>query len=333
MKSENEVAVKDAEFEVTTTETLTAINTAEIDMQVATAKRWPRDMAAFKKEALAMATSSLEMAGECVYTLSRRGEGSQKPITGPSIRLAEILLSCWGNVRAATRIVGIEKEYVVAQGVVLDVEKNSHYSEEVTRSIMTSAKKGVPRRFSTDMIHVTAAAAKSIALRNAVFRVVPKGLTTEIMDEVYHVIRGDSKSFGGRVHTAMRTFEDLGVPADRVLLRIGRKGIESINPDDLVVLRGILTAVKLHGADLEEEFPGPQKPKALSTPDDLAAALEARSDQDAGKSMREMMEARFRKAVKKIAEAGSEPPYGTEDAKELDDDALSEAVESMEKFR
>src|SRR6516165_9282959 len=77
-----------------------SVVSAEIDMQIATAKRFPRR----KDREIALkimdrATLNADIAGECLYNLERGG----KSIQGPSIRFAEIIRSCYGNLRVASR--------------------------------------------------------------------------------------------------------------------------------------------------------------------------------------------------------------------------------------
>ncbi|MCH8841084.1 MAG: hypothetical protein IH831_10535 [Planctomycetes bacterium] len=52
--------------------TLMALNASEIDMQIATAKKYPRSIKQFQNEALQMATLNEDIAGECIYSLPRR---------------------------------------------------------------------------------------------------------------------------------------------------------------------------------------------------------------------------------------------------------------------
>ena len=68
----------------------------EYDIQISTAKRYPRDIVKVMAEAESMATRTLKIAQNCFYTLPRAG----KDIEGPSIRLAEIFMSSWGNFKA-----------------------------------------------------------------------------------------------------------------------------------------------------------------------------------------------------------------------------------------
>src|SRR4030095_13145064 len=71
-----------------------AISRAEIDVQIATAKRYPRVLTQVKQDMLEMATIDEETAAACFYSVPR----GSKNIVGPSIRLAEIAFSCYGNV-------------------------------------------------------------------------------------------------------------------------------------------------------------------------------------------------------------------------------------------
>ena len=67
--------------------TLSVLSRAEIDVQITTAKRYPRSVTAFRREAEEMATLDEETAGSMFYVLPRAG----KNIEGPSVRLAEIV--------------------------------------------------------------------------------------------------------------------------------------------------------------------------------------------------------------------------------------------------
>src|SRR5690348_6841125 len=66
---------------------LSAVDRASIDMQIATAKQYPRSITAALREATELATLDEETAKTMLYALKRGG----KVIPGPSVRLAEIL--------------------------------------------------------------------------------------------------------------------------------------------------------------------------------------------------------------------------------------------------
>src|SRR5262245_11187920 len=144
---------------------LESLNRSEIDIQIATARKYPRSLLKFKNDAEAMACLDEETASSCFYALKR----AEKPIEGPSVRLAEIVASAWGNLRSGARIIAEDEKFVVAQGACHDLEKNVAFQVEVRRRI--TDKNG--RRYSDDMITTTCNAACSIALRNAIFKAIP----------------------------------------------------------------------------------------------------------------------------------------------------------------
>lgn len=159
---------------------------ADIDRQVSTAKRYPRSIADFKRRAMELATVDQETAEECWYSLPRGG----KVIEGPSIRFAEITASSYGNLRAETREIGEDDKSITAQASCWDLENNVAIRREVKRRIVD--KRGV--RYGDDMIATTSNAAASIALRNAIFAVVPKAIFKSVLNEVRKVAMGDERT-------------------------------------------------------------------------------------------------------------------------------------------
>jgi len=226
---------------------INSITRAEIDVQIATAHKFRRSVAAFKEQALAMATLDEETAASCFYKIPRGG----KVIEGPSVRLAEIIGSCWGNMRYGSRIVDEERDYVTAQGVAHDLEKNVSVTIEVRRRI--TDKRG--KRYNADMIQVTANAACSISLRNAIFKVIPKAFANSIYDAAKLVAIGDATTLVERRTKAIDYFTKMGVMPERVFAVLGKDGIEDVNLEDLELLTGLKTAIKDGDTTVDQAFP------------------------------------------------------------------------------
>ena len=74
-------------LQVVTPDALSLITKAEIDVQISTAKAFPRSLTMFIQKATSMATLTEEIAASCSYALPRGG----KNLEGPSVRLAEIV--------------------------------------------------------------------------------------------------------------------------------------------------------------------------------------------------------------------------------------------------
>ncbi len=264
------------EIETAESGNLVLISKAEIDQQITTAKRYPRSLKRFRDEALQMVTLTENIAKECIYALPRKdASGQTKTIEGPSARFAEIIASAWGNCRAGARVVGESSEFVTAQGVFYDLERNVAITYEVQRRITNSSG----RRYSTDMIGVTANAACSIALRNAILKGVPKAFWNELYTASRRTIAGDVKTLANRRSDAIKEFAIFGVSEAQILAVLGKSGIQDIGIDDLVTLHGFLTAIRDGDSTPEAIFGQGNRPgrqELTPYPDDkLSSSLSA----------------------------------------------------------
>lgn len=235
--------VIDAPTELTVVE---AMNRAEIDMQISTAKRYPRSIKKFRLEAKDMACLDEEIASSCMYALPRGG----KSIEGPSARLAEICLSAWGNCAGAARIIEEGDRFVTAQGVFKDFERNTAVTFEVRRRITTSNG----HRYNDDMIGVTSNAACSIAFRNAVFKGIPKAFWQSIYDDARKTAIGDASTIANRRAQMFEYFQKMGVQAEQILALLEKQGIEDIGGEDLLKLKGLATAIKEGDISVDNAF-------------------------------------------------------------------------------
>ena len=224
-----------------------AITKSEVEAQISAAHRYPRSVGKFLKDAATLATMSEEIAESCLYSLPRDG----KQITGPSVRLAEIMASAYGNLHYGARIIEEGERDLTAQGIAWDVEKNIRVTVETKRKITN--RQGV--RYKDDMVIVTGNAAASIALRNAIFRVIPRSYIIQVYDAARRVAVGDAKTLEVKRATVMERFEKLGVAKERVLGRVGKASVEDVGLEDLELLIGLGTAIKEGAQRIEEAFP------------------------------------------------------------------------------
>jgi len=226
---------------------LDVIIKSEIDIQISSAKAYPRSLKNFKTKALSMATLDMQTAEMCFYTLPRGG----KTIEGPSVRLAEIINSAWQNIRSAARIIGNDRKTITAQAICHDLENNVSITIEVKRRI--TDKNG--KTYTEDMQVVTGNAACSIALRNAIFKVIPMAYTKEIYEQVKRVAAGDVSTLADRRIKALKHFKDMGVGYDRIYSVLGVQSDVDIDQDGLLKLIGLANALRDGDTTLEEAFP------------------------------------------------------------------------------
>lgn len=237
-------------------------------MQLDSAHRWPRSVSKFLRDCISLATTSVEVAESCMYSVPRGG----KMITGPSVRLAEMVASSWGNLHVGARVIDAGATELTAQAVAWDLEKNVRVTVEAQRSI--TGKRG---RFDDDMIRVTGMAAISIALRNAVFRVVPRAYVDAVYAKARECAVGDLKTLVARRDEALARYAKLGVTQDRLFARLGIKGVDDYTLEHQELLVGLYTAIRSGEVSIDEAFPSlAQAPVPAGTPEGKRIKLGAK---------------------------------------------------------
>lgn len=246
-------------IEVKSADMLEAINRSEVDVQIATAHRFPRDIERAKNRIQALACSTQDIAYNCFYHLERQDkQGNKSVIEGISVRLAEIIATSWGNLRVQARIIGNDGSFITAQGVCHDLETNVAVSVEVKRSI-----KGKFGTFSQDMQVVTGNAACAIAFRNAVGKVIPGVVIADIIKDIKAksleqiVKRGVSQQWADGV----AAFQQLGVGEVHMLSYLGKQSRDEVTAEDIQTLGGVYNAIQEGTTTAEESLIKPWKQK------------------------------------------------------------------------
>ncbi len=108
------------------------------------------------------------------------------------------------------------------------------------------------------MINTTCNAACAIALRNAIFKVVPFAYVKKVYQEARRVAIGDVKTLANKRAEMMAYFAKMGVQPERVLLAINKADLEDVGLGELLVLKGLATAIRDGDTTLEAAFPPPQ---------------------------------------------------------------------------
>ena len=233
-------------MQISNADSLAAMTRSEIDVQISTAKQYPRNLAKVLNDIETLATMDEDIAGSCFYALRRQG----KLIEGPSVRMAEIIASSWGNLRVQARIVGNDGKVITAQGVCHDLESNYATSVEVKRRI--TDKNG--HTFSDDMQVVTGNAACAIAMRNALFKVVPAALVKKVIDKAKKVSLGESMTLETSRAKMLDYYKSIGVEEKQILDYLSIEKVDEIDIDMVVELRGLANAIKEGTTTAKEAF-------------------------------------------------------------------------------
>jgi len=219
---------------------------AECDVQVATAKRYPRVLSESLARIEELATRDEATAQECWYALPRAG----KVIEGPGIRMAEIVATSWKNLRVKARVIDIGQESLTCEAVCFDLENNYAVSVEVKRKITNRSG----QRYNEDMIVTTGNAGCSVAMRNAIFKIVPKALIKDVMDKVKKVGMGKERTLVEHVKAMFAHFKKLGVSEAQIFTLLEVKDEKELTLDHISLLRGLSTAISEGTTSVGESF-------------------------------------------------------------------------------
>ena len=244
-----------------------ALERASIDVQVATAHRFPRTMEQFKKRALAMVTMDFDTAESCIYVRpvgkekNEKGVWVEKYAEGPSVRLAEIVSTSFGNIRIAARIIEQTERYVKCEGVAHDLESNAAGKAEVVESTVT--KEGKP--YSERQRALIAKVCISKAYRDAVFRIVPRALCKPMLEAAKRIINGGDQPLSERIKRVAAWLISKKVDDARLFAAMNVQGWADITPEHLNIITGLKTAISEGDVTLEEAFPPIQKQESTGT--------------------------------------------------------------------
>lgn len=255
-----------SDIQIIASDSLSLLTKAEIDVQVSTAKAFPRSLKNSLDRAVSMATLNVDIAEKCTYSLPRGG----KLIEGPSIRLAEIMAGSYGNIRYGGRVIANDGKTITAQGICHDLETNTCTTKEVKRSILQheyrdSKKTGKMIPMNDDMQVVVGNAAVSIATRNAILSIIPSVITEEVRAQAVKVAAGNAETLPVRRKKAIDFFANKGIKEAQICAVLEVKRIEDIDLEKMHILRGMVIALNDGAVSLAELFPVPEPKESKKT--------------------------------------------------------------------
>ena len=221
-------------------EIIEAHERAAIDIQVTTAKRFPRNLRRVLENSVVIATMSKETAETCRYAKPVGG----KTINGPSVHLARIICQQYGNIRVQQRIKSIEQKSIIAEAVAFDMETNYAVSVEARRSIID--KSG--NRYPDSLIETNAMAILAIAERNAILKVVPKSIIDHIYNEAFKCAYGYLSDNTKLLKERERIFKEFkntyDIEEEDVVKSIGLNTKEAIKAEHIADLVGLIQSLR-----------------------------------------------------------------------------------------
>lgn len=212
----------------------------EIQAAMTVAKRFPRnEIAALAK--IKNACKRIRLAEAAVYSYPKGGS----QVEGPSIRLAETLAQCWGNLDFGV----VELEQKPGESSCMsycwDLETNTRQTKIFTIKHERHTRSGATRLQDPRDVYELVANQGARRLRACILGVVPGDIVDEALEEVNATLKnaGDGNPLADRVNAMATAFEKHGVTSDMIAERLGHN-LDATSEQELVNLRKIFVSLK-----------------------------------------------------------------------------------------
>ena len=245
-----EELIQSEQLEVQSVSVTEAQSRAEIDIQISTANRFPRNVDRSIQNIIAIVSKDKDLAEKCVYSLPRAG----KEIKGVSVHLARLIASEYKNMRVQCCIVDIGNTMITAQATAHDVQTNYAVRTEVKRKI--TDKRG--QRYNEDMIVMTCNAALAVAERNAILKVIPATVINKVYQCAQQTIIGDltdeQKLIKRRTEVLEGFHRQWNVSEEEILNLLELETINQIKHEQILTLVGLANAIVDGDTTVKEAF-------------------------------------------------------------------------------
>ena len=246
----------------------------EVQGMMLLAKQFPRDeFAAFSK--VMLACQRLEFAEKATYSYPRGGE----TISGPSIRLAEEIARCWGNIDFGIKELSQKDGESEMMAYAWDLETNTRSSQNFAVKHIRETGKGMKKLTSQRDIYENNANNGGRRLRARILAIIPPDLVNAAVAECKRTLAGKNDiPLIDRVKNMIMAFSKYGVKQSLIEKRLGH-AVEDMTADELVEYQGIRNSLKEGATNVSDWFDfSANGEKAAEINEKLNAAVEEKSD-------------------------------------------------------
>ena len=222
---------------------------AEAQGKLVIAKRFPRD----EVEAYAKAMEACQrptMATKAFYSFPRGGQ----TVEGPTIRFAEELARCWGNIDYGIKELSQDDGKSEMQAYAWDLETNAQSVQNFTNPHQREQGKKMVNLTSQRDIYENNANMATRRLRSRILAILPSWFVEDAIEECKKTLAGRNDTpLIDRVKKMVVAFAKIGVTQEQIEKRLKKK-IDTMNADDFVEYTGIYNAIKQGESKISEWF-------------------------------------------------------------------------------
>lgn len=243
-----------------TTEAMVSRQAQEVQMAMYVAKKFPRDeVEAFSR--IMRACERRILAESAVYEFPRGGT----KVSGPSIRLAEVLAQNWGNIDFGI----LELEQKSGESVVMayawDLETNTRQTKVFTVKHERHTRSSVNKLTDPRDIYELVANQGARRVRSCILGVIPGDIVDAAVEKCQKtLVSGYKEPLKDRIRNMVVAFnEEFQVTKEMLEKYIGCK-VDAFTEQDFVRLKGVFRSLRDGMAKREDYFDMRQGQDAVS---------------------------------------------------------------------
>ncbi len=259
----------------------------EVQGMVFMAKQYPRDT--FQSwQRIKEACSRKSLAEVASYEYPRGGE----KVSGPSIRLAEVLAQNWGNMTYGVTELEQNAGESTCMAYAWDLETNVRAEKTFTVKHERKARGRIKKLNDPRDVYEMVANLGARRQRACILAVIPKDITDAAVEECEKTLMGDNKEpIADRLKKMLDKFSEFGVTQEMIEKKQGYR-FESFTEKDVLSLGKIYNSIK-DGMGKREDYFEVEKPRV---------------DLETGELAEEFLE--FRKQGKEVGHADNADNQG-----------------------
>lgn len=222
---------------------------AEAQGKLVIAKQFPRnEQLAYAKAMEACKRKSL--AEKAMYSYPRSGS----TVSGPSIRLAEELARCWGNIDFGIKELSQKDGESEMQAYCWDMETNTMSSQTFVVAHVRDTTSGKTILTKQRDIYENNANMAGRRLRARILAVLPPDLVEAAVNECKKTLAGNNDTpLIDRINNMVVAFKKFGVKIDTIEKRLNRK-IDTMTAEDISEYIGIYNSLKDGNSSVSDWF-------------------------------------------------------------------------------
>lgn len=231
------------------TEMMISRQAQEVQAAIVVAKRFPRDMNSSYGRIMD-ACKRRSLAERAIYEYPRGGEN----VTGPSIRLAEVMAQNWGNLDFGITELEQKNGESNVMAYCWDLETNTRQTKIFTVPHIRHTKKGDIALTDPRDIYEMVANQGARRMRACILGIIPGDIIDAAVMACGKTLTAGGEPIVDTIRKMAAAFKDeFGVPMVCLEKYIGCKA-DAFTANSVVRLRGVYTALKEGRAEREQYF-------------------------------------------------------------------------------